>query len=243
MRSILQWNCRGLRANYQDLQAIIRWRNPVIVGLQETKLAPGMACAVKGYSVFRKDVASQTIAHGGVLLAVHHSIPARQLPLRSSLQAVATRVHLHHREISVCSVYLPPGIPLPSVELHELLLELPAPILVVGDFNAHSTAWGCDTTGTRGHLLESFTSDESLCVLNTGQHTHFTLPSGQTSALDLSLASPQLAPVFTWSVHGDPLGSDHFPVWLQYEEDPVLGNRPPRWNVRKADWSQFQASL
>ena len=109
MHFILQWNCRGLRTNNQDLQGIIRWRNPAIVGLQETKLAPGMACAVKGYSVFRKDVAPQTIAHGGVLLAVHRSIPARQLPLRSSLQAVANRVHFSHRGITVCSVYLPPG--------------------------------------------------------------------------------------------------------------------------------------
>ena len=153
MHFILQWNCRGLRANYQDLQTIIRWRNPRIVGLQETKLAPGMACAVKGYSVFRKDVESQTIAHGGVLLAVHHSLPARQLPLQSPLQVVAVRAHLSYREITACSIYLPPGIPLPIVELRQLFLELPAPVLVLGDFNAHNTAWGCDTTGTRGHLL------------------------------------------------------------------------------------------
>ena len=243
MHFILQWNCRGIRANYQDLQAVIRWRNPLIIGLQETKLAPAMRCAVKGYSVFRRDLVSQTIAHGGVLLAVHNSLPARQLPLQTTLQAVAVRVHVLHREITVCSLYLPPGIPLPVVELRQLFLELPAPVLVVGDFNAHSTAWGCDTTGTRGHLLETFISDESLCVLNTGQCTHFTMPSGQKSALDLSLASPQLAQVFTWSVHNDPLGSDHFPVWLQCEEDPVLRNRPPRWNVRKADWSEFEASL
>ena len=243
MHFILQWNCRGLRANYQDLQAIIRWRSPLIIGLQETKLAPAMRCSVKGYSVFRKDVDTQSIAHGGVLIAVHHSLPTRQLPLRSPLQAVAARVHLNHREITVCSVYLPPGIPLPVGELRRLFLELPAPVLVVGDFNAHSTAWGCDTTGTRGHLLQSFISDEALCVLNTGQHTHLTMPSGQTSALDLSLASPQLAQVFTWSVHDDPLGSDHFPVWLQYAADPALGNRPQRWNVRRADWSEFQASV
>ena len=84
MHFILQWNCRGIRANYQDLQAVIRWRNPLIIGLQETKLAPAMRCAVKGYSVFSRDMVSQTIAHGGVLLAVHNSLPARQLPLQPS---------------------------------------------------------------------------------------------------------------------------------------------------------------
>ena len=243
MHFILQWNCRGLKPNYQDLQTVLRLRNPFIVCLQETKLAPDTSCAIKGYAVFREDVPSNTIAHGGVLIAVHHSLPARQLQLQSSLQVVAARVHLSHREVTVCSLYLPPGTPLPVAELRRLLHELPAPVLIVGDFNAHSTAWGCDQTGSRGRVLESFICDESLCVLNTGQRTHFTVPSGQTSALDLSLASPSLAHLFTWSVHDDPLGSDHFPIWIQYQDDPVLGSRPQRWNFGKADWTEFQSTL
>ena len=243
MHFILQWNCRGILPNYQDLQSVIRWRNPFIICLQETKLAPNMNCTIKGYAVFRKDVQSQTIAHGGVLLAVHHSLPVRHLSLRSPLQAVAARVHLNHREITICSLYLPPGVVFPVAELRQLFLELPAPVLVVGDFNAHSTSWGCDSTGVRGRHLESFINDESLCILNTGERTHFTVPSGQTSTLDLSLASPQLAQLFTWTVHDEPLGSDHFPVWIQIQNDPVLGSKPQRWNISKADWVEFEASV
>ena len=159
-----------------------------------------MTCTIKGYAVFRKDVHSTTIAHGGVLLAVHHSLPVRPLLLNSPLQAVAVRVHLYRREVTICSLYLPPGTAFPEVEMRRLLSELPAPVLVVGDFNAHNTAWGCNDTCPRGRVLETFICDESLCILNTGQRTHFTLPSGQTSALDLSLASPQLAHLFAWSV-------------------------------------------
>ena len=243
MSFILQWNCRGIKPNYQDLQTVIRRRNPFIVCLQETKLSSAMTCSIKGYAVFRKDVQSNTIAHGGVLLAVHHSLPARPLLLNSPLQATAVRVHLGHREITVCSLYLPPGTTLPVTELRRLLHELPAPVLVVGDFNAHSTAWGCDHTSSRGRILENFIRDESLCILNTGQHTHFTVPSGQTSALDLSLASPQLAQAFTWSVRDEPLGSDHFPVWIEHQDGKVLSSRPQRWNTQKADWTEFQASL
>ena len=110
---ILQWNCRGIKPNYQDLQTVIRQRNPFILCLQETKLAPAMTCSIKGYAVFRKDVHSDTIAHGGVLLAVHHSLPARPLLLNSPLQATAVRVHLGHREITVCSLYSPQQL-LPS---------------------------------------------------------------------------------------------------------------------------------
>ena len=81
-----------------------------------------------------------------------------------------------NRELTICYIYLPPGTPLPVAELRQLPLELPATVLVVGDFNSHNTAWGCDYTGTRGHLLEALINDEELCV-NTGERTHFTLPS------------------------------------------------------------------
>ena len=84
MHFILQWNCRGIKPNYRDLQSVIRLRNPYVVCLQETKLAPDMTCAIKGYAVYRKDLQSDTIAHGGVLLAVHYSLSARHLPLSTS---------------------------------------------------------------------------------------------------------------------------------------------------------------
>ena len=183
MHFILQWNCRGLKSNYLDLQTVIRCRSPLIVGLQETKLSPAMTCAIKGYAIFRKDVRSDTIAHGGVLLAVHHSMPARQLQLSSALQAVAARVHLRHREVTVCGLYLPPGTAFPVTELRRLLLQLPEPVLIVGDFNAHSTAWGCDHMCPRGRILEDFILEESLCILNTDKERILLCPPAKLRLL------------------------------------------------------------
>ena len=243
MPSILQWNCRGLRTALADLQVTIGRQQPQIVCLQETKLAPDTSCSIKGYTVIRKDVASSTVAHGGVLLAVHHSVPTSPVPLSTSLQAVAATVQLGRPRLTVCSVYLPPGITFPLAELGQLVSELPPPVLLLGDFNSHHTVWGCETTDRRGRVLESFIRDECLCLLNTGTRTHMTLPSGQMSALDLSVTSPQLVPSIAWSVDTDPMGSDHFPVWLHFQGGAVIGERPPRWNLRKADWVQFEADL
>ena len=36
--TILQWNCRGIRVNYEELQQLLTNRNPKIVCLQETFL-------------------------------------------------------------------------------------------------------------------------------------------------------------------------------------------------------------
>ena len=243
MHSILHWNCRGLRTSAQELQALVQRSRPVAICLQETKLSPDSHFAMRGYSVFRKDLTASTVAHGGVALAVHHSVPASHIPLRSPLQAVAARLHVMHRDVTICSVYLPPGIALPLSELRRLMLELPSPVVLLGDFNAHNSAWGSENTDTRGRLLESFIHDHSLCVLNSGTRTHFTLPSGQTSVLDLSIVSPDLTSLFAWDVHDEPLGSDHFPVWLKFLGQPVMGNRPRKWKFDKADWAKFENDL
>ena len=207
MTTILQWNCRGLRTGLDELQAILVRQRPSIVCLQETKLAPDSFCRMRGYSISRKDVVADTVAHGGVLLAIHHSVPTRPVPLRTGLQAVAVTVQLTHARVTVCSVYLPPGTALPVAELRQLVAELHPPFLLLGDFNAHHSAWGCHSTDRRGRLLESLLQDECLCLMNTGTRTHVTLPSGQTSAIDLSIASPELAPFLTWSVGEDPMGT------------------------------------
>lgn len=121
--------------------------------------------------------------------------------------------------------------------------ELPPPLLLLGDFNAHHTVWGCDQVNTRGRHLERFISQHALCVLNTGQATHFSLPSGRESVLDLSLCSPQLASLFHWAVGGDPMGSDHLPIFLAIDDVAVIGTRPQRWNFSKADMSEFRSLL
>ena len=186
------------------------------------KTSPGRPMFLQRYSVFRKDVPTVTVAHGGVLLAVHCSFPSSQVKLRTTLQAVAVRVFLDHRHFTLCSIYLPPGSALPRLDLRQLVAELPSPFLLLGDFNDHNTLWGCRGVDTRGRVLERFIQEELLSIFNIGTRTHFAMPSGSTSALDLSLATPQLMPLFTWHVADDQMGSDHFPVWLTYQDNPSL---------------------
>jgi len=71
---VLEWNMRGFRANFADIQAVLSQRKPAVACLQETKLSPGSYCSLNGYSVFRKDIPTFTVVHGGTMLAVHHSV-------------------------------------------------------------------------------------------------------------------------------------------------------------------------
>ena len=50
--SILQWNCRGLRLNFNELQLLISQYDPKIICLQETKLSENNPPTLRHYSAY-----------------------------------------------------------------------------------------------------------------------------------------------------------------------------------------------
>ena len=231
---------RGFRSNLTDLQALVAAKSPVAVALQETKLKQEHNCNIHHYKTYRHDLINTQIAHGGVALLVHYSVPSVSFPLRTGLQAVAATVDITNIKLTIVSVYLPPGEAFPEAEFQDLIRELPTNYIILGDLNTYSTQWGCPRTNTRGRRLEEIIMQNNICILNTGHPTHISLPSGSTSAIDLSLCSPSLAHRFQWRTHDNPCGSDHYPIWV-WSEAPHPGMRTPRWNFRKANWEGYTA--
>ncbi|GFS74418.1 putative RNA-directed DNA polymerase from transposon X-element [Trichonephila clavipes] len=89
----------------------------------------------------RRDVDGDTSPTGGVCLFTSNLFPSNVVTLHTSLQAVAVRIHIHSL-VTVCCVYLPPNDVVPQVDLNRLVSQLPAPFLLLGDFNGHSPLWG-----------------------------------------------------------------------------------------------------
>jgi len=59
------------------------------------------------------------------------------------MQAIAICATLG-KTITLCSIY--PAIVVNSTDLENLTAQLPPPILLIGEFNANSTLWGCSKT-------------------------------------------------------------------------------------------------
>ncbi|GFY75605.1 putative tick transposon [Trichonephila inaurata madagascariensis] len=131
------------------------------------------------------------------------------------LQAVAMQVSIFST-VTICTVYLPPNAPLNFRELQELIDQLPSPFILLGDFNAHHLLWGCQDVNSRGKVVEKLLTELDLTLLNDGSNTYFHSPTQSFSAIDLSICSPSLLLDLTWSVLGNPLGIDHFPVVISY---------------------------
>ena len=94
--------------------------------------------------------------------------------------------------MTICSLYLPPSLPIDLKELDDLLTQLPTPVLLLGDFNAHSTLWGCNALDSKGKQIEDFVHNNNLCLLNTKSFTYIHPATGSKSAIDLSICDPSL---------------------------------------------------
>ena len=80
----------------------------------------------------------------GASIFAKSSFPQRKIDLQTELQATAVSVTLD-REITICSVYIPPSFSLNSQHLDNLLQQLLSPYILLGDFNGHNILWGGQT--------------------------------------------------------------------------------------------------
>ena len=137
MFDFLQWNCRGLRARSEALKVLIHDHNPGIVCLQETMLGTDNFNPGLNYNIFDCAAPAGGRAHGGAAVIIKKSLQHSLINLNTSLQAVALRVILE-REVTVCSLYLPPKVTFNITDIQNLIDQLPTPFLILGDFNAQN---------------------------------------------------------------------------------------------------------
>ena len=236
--TVIQWNCRGLKSNFEELALILNQYNPVAVCLQETFLKLSDKIKVKNYTFTNKVYTNADRACGGVSIMVNNKTPHRIIPLNTRLQATAVSISLK-KTFTLCSLYLPPSFQFNRNDLESLIAQLPTPFILTGDFNAHSKTWGCQTTNDRGLKVEDFILNNNLCLFNTKSSTYIHPASGTTSSLDLTVCSPEIFLDFSWKVDSDSHGSDHFPTII-HEIEPCVQDRLRKWKLHKADWNLFQ---
>ncbi|KAL5013851.1 hypothetical protein ScPMuIL_008121 [Solemya velum] len=118
--------------------------------------------------------------------------------------------------------------------------ELPSPVVLCGDFNAHNPLWGSERLDAKGRVIDSLLERTDLVLLNDGEGTHIN-NNGLLSHLDLSFVSYELATKCSWEVYQDSFGSDHFPIIITFFDSPTVDDtsKPPTFNFKKADWNLY----
>ena len=126
---IIQWNCQGLKPNYNEVSLLISEYNPSVFCFQDTFLKPDDNIWLKGFNIYNYVHNECMRPSGGVLVFVKSSFPQRKVDLQTELQATALSVTLD-KEITICSVYIPPSFSLNSQHLESLLQQLSSPYII-----------------------------------------------------------------------------------------------------------------
>ncbi|GFU51784.1 putative RNA-directed DNA polymerase from transposon X-element [Trichonephila clavipes] len=192
---------------------------------------------IRRYGCVWKDTEGSSVS-GGVCVFTSLDVPSSALPLRTSLQAVAVRIHSTSL-ITVCCIYLPPNTVIHQHDLNNLVDQLTAPFIILGDFNGHSILWGSVKMNHRGRQIEQVLSDHCLCLLSHEEPTYFHEPTRSFHTLHFAICSPSLLPILNFSVEKDLYNSDHFPVILSHDYDTGGKTFPPTYSYSRADWALF----
>ena len=137
------------------------------------------------------------------------------------LEELTITAMLGDTELIITNVYIPPassctGGYLPSLD-H---LMMTTDTLILGDFNAHHSAWYSSSTDTRGTLMENVVSGSNFGILNWDSPTR--LPGNTNpSSPDVSLASASLITFTNWQTKTN-LGSDHLPILISLQMDHTI---------------------
>ncbi|VDI75549.1 Hypothetical predicted protein [Mytilus galloprovincialis] len=178
------------------------------------------------YSTFSK---VDERAAGGSSIFVKDNVIHSTVQLTTDLQAVAIRLSLD-KTITLCSIYIPPNSIIDKAKLKNLTDQLPSPFILMGDFNAHNPLWGSKTHNAKGKIIEDFVSQEGLCIFNDGSNTYLHPGNGSYSSIDITICDPSLLLDYSWRVHDDLCGSDHFPIVLEHLFTSAQ-QRVPRWKL------------
>ena len=129
--NIIQWNCRGLRSNFEELSLICTKHKPSVIALQETFLQQSSKVSLSGFNVVHVGSTSSR-PHGGVAIFIKKDILFSNVELDTTLSAIAVRVSLH-RTITICNIYLSPSERISRSDVVHLIDQLPTPFLLVVD--------------------------------------------------------------------------------------------------------------
>jgi len=239
MSKILQWNLQSFHTKFSELKLLIKQHQPICICLQETRIQQNAnPYPPTGYRLIKS---AQTRADGherGTAVLINEYVNFEPVNLTTNLQAVAVKLLLN-KTYTICSLYLP-FIDINKQDISNLLSQLEPPFLLLGDMNAWSPLWGSPTTNNRGKIFEELLLECPISLLNDDSYTHYHIQTNTYSTIDLSFCSSDCLLDFEYSVDQNLHDSDHYPILLGLNNSPVLGDKPDKFDMKKANWKIFK---
>ncbi len=149
-------------------------------------------------------------------------------------------LNLETEHLNITSVYKPPAEPF---FWPENVITSSKTQLVIGDFNSHSTTWAYEMDDDNGERVENWANVNNLHLVYNPKdgYTFHSAPWKKWSNPDLAFVSEERASQFTRKILPAIPKSQHRPVQISIQAliEPTTTKYLPRFNFRKARWSDF----
>lgn len=253
--TVVQWNARSLcghamqhkKAELHDF--LMSFKNlPEVVCIQETwnKQSQNLL-KLLGYKEpisYRRKEANG----GGVATFIRQGLDSEEIKYKQinpNLEVAIVRIFGTNKNTDIINIYTNGEFVISKGDFDKVLAHVGKHHIIVGDFNVRDSLWDNQYLGGEtpaGRELLDFIEAHELVVLNKGDGTRYNLETGNSTAIDLTLASRDISKNHQWYVHEDCLSSDHFPLVTIFNKHfkSVLQDQPPRWKLDKADWALFR---
>ncbi|GFU88625.1 probable RNA-directed DNA polymerase from transposon X-element [Trichonephila clavipes] len=201
-----------------QIRDFINKHSPDIFLVQKTHLRPEHSFKIPNYTCYRNDRTHPARSRGGTVILIKNSISHCHVPTPPLLPSVeATLIiitPIDYDPILIDSIYIPPinnyfknlGAALDAI------FNSNNKIILVGDFKAKHTAWGCHCSDTRGNRLYNYIVNNSIDVIAPPTPTRLGISSA--SIIDYALIKNLNWPCTINSI--PELSSDHNPIKLHF---------------------------
>ncbi|GFU77374.1 putative RNA-directed DNA polymerase from transposon X-element [Trichonephila clavipes] len=158
---MVTWNANGLRSRMWELRDFVNKYKPDVISLQETWLRPSHTIALANYRIYRNDRNHTTHnaytarTGGGTAIMIKNSMKHTHIPTPNLNGVEATMVALTPElgeQTLTISLYNPPHLNINNLNQSiDTLMNQDFPsTIIMGDFNAKHSSWGCNVDTRRG---------------------------------------------------------------------------------------------
>lgn len=224
---ILQWNCCGIRGKLSQLQHLSKQFD--ILCIQDTLLFSNTTFRLPFFQAVRKDADGP--GQRGICILLRNNIIFNYFDLTNlshpSVEIQGISLNMLEDKLVIINIYRHPNKPTPLEWYRRVsqTLSVFKYTLVVGNFNAHNTLWGCPRTDGPGKALQGAVNNSNACVMNDGNPTFLTPPGSNRSVINIITATVSLAPLcdFNGTRHlwQRPFSHSHF-HWSCLASTPLL---------------------
>lgn len=243
-QSIIQFNCNGYRAQFNEIKNLIVKYDPDFILLQELKVNKNFKMKMKGYNVETK-IDNDSPHQPSVAILIKVGINYKRIVLPQHILAVGIETTIDHN-IAIFSYYDNTRIKqLTEQNLNIITHSTSYSCLIMGDFNSRHRMWDISKKDDyafdqRSNEIIEFLNNSNFSILNDGSPTRISSIQGHSnSAIDLAIIHASLTTKFEWNVANRMYGSDHLPTMLSNRSLQPIFQTLSSWNFNSTNWRTF----